>query len=168
MFTESVLIKLPFGPFALGQQSSVVKISLDNPRRRINKEPGAKQITIDKYVSIFPHTAGWGSGGNITHYWLILLLVDQICSELSAIDITSSIKYAQGRLGLKTVYLAVKRELRCWGRIWIILAWNVSLNLDTLDMQTSLDSSCSRTRQINKTVDNDWRLTIQSRRGKRS
>ena len=58
MFTESVLIKLPFGPFALGQQSSVVKISLDNPQRRINKEPGAKQITIDKYVSIYPHTAG--------------------------------------------------------------------------------------------------------------
>lgn len=68
MFTESVLIKLPFGPFALGQQSSVVKISLDNPQRRINKEPGAKQITIDKYVSIYPHTAGQGGGAAVTSH----------------------------------------------------------------------------------------------------
>ena len=48
-----------------------------------------------------------------------------------------------------------------WGKIWIISALNVSMNLDTLDMQTSLDSSCRRTRQINKTVDNDWRLTME-------
>ena len=69
MFTESVLIKLPFGPFALGQQSSVVKISLDNPQSRINKEPGAKQITIDKYdVSIYPHTAGQGGGAAVTSH----------------------------------------------------------------------------------------------------